>query len=771
MKVFSSLLASMSLAVNVYAAVLTDGHVIVMPENPLPAERTAANELKMYLKESSGIDCSIVTGNPGAAVPAFYLGKAASGVELFAGSVLEELEDEEILVKTSPDGSVLLAGGGERGTLYAVYTFLEEAAGVRWLAPDCTVVPPAEVLEIPALNIRYRSPISVRSSDAAMFLPQSGNVFAARSRINGNSAPASHGGNVNMKRLGGAHSFERLVPDKWFYENNRDWFTDDFIIPSGNPELYALVDGRRVSGGGGQLCLTNPEVRKIVVHNASALIKWKKPHTTSYCVSQNDNQNFCRCPDCEAMAAELGSQTDLLLWFLNGVIEDLDKEFPGIQIETLAYQYTLPPPVSVIPHPNIRIRVCLIEAGTRAPFFAPENEAFRRIVEGWTQVSDNVSLWHYVPNFSNLGLLHPNFNSYQPNYSWFAEKGIKDVFSEDTAPGGSFGFFPELRAYLCAKLLWNPGLDPDVLKKEFIDGYYGKAAPYIAEYLSLYEDLLAAAPWAYLDCYELDTLKWCPYEALEYGSSLLDDAANAAAGDDAVASRVEILRTAHDWTILWRTENTPLRDFYRLAPVPGFASLRNGIEERLNNVAKTPGSRELFTHLGKNITQGLAALDNQLGTPWTPVQIPAELQYVPEDSLAMLNCDYIVSGTAVIKDHLAPQQQAKRLAMGNYNLAARITLPGTDEPFRVSAYAEVRLPQAVTNASGTAFICGYYFYGTNFGQMTRTYIDASELSNKGYALIPIGTIDTEFDQQIYFQGVNNPTVPEILVSRVWLVRE
>ena len=185
------------------------------------------------------------------------------------------------------------------------------------------------------------------------------------------------------------------------------------------------MDGRRVSGGGGQLCLTNPEVRKIVVHNASALIKWKKPHTTSYCVSQNDNQNFCRCPDCEAMAAELGSQTDLLLWFLNGVIEDLDKEFPGIQIETLAYQYTLPPPVSVIPHPNIRIRVCLIEAGTRAPFFAPENEAFRRIVEGWTQVSDNVSLWHYVPNFSNLGLLHPNFNSYQPNYSWFAEKGIE----------------------------------------------------------------------------------------------------------------------------------------------------------------------------------------------------------------------------------------------------------------------------------------------------------------------------------------------------------
>ena len=40
----------------------------------------------------------------------------------------------------------------------------------------------------------------------------------------------------------------------------------------------------------------------------------------------------------------------------------------------------------------------------------------------------------------------------------------------------------EMRAYLGARLMWNPDLDPDQLRREFFEAYYGKAALVMDEY-------------------------------------------------------------------------------------------------------------------------------------------------------------------------------------------------------------------------------------------------------------------------------------------------
>ena len=48
----------------------------------------------------------------------------------------------------------------------------------------------------------------------------------------------------------------------------------------------------------------------------------------------------------------------------------------------------------------------------------------------------------------------------------------------------------EMRTYLVSKLMWNPDLDMDSLQTAFIDGYYGKAAPYIRKYITLLEGAL-----------------------------------------------------------------------------------------------------------------------------------------------------------------------------------------------------------------------------------------------------------------------------------------
>ncbi|MBM4036087.1 MAG: DUF4838 domain-containing protein, partial [Planctomycetes bacterium] len=75
--------------------------------------------------------------------------------------------------------------------------------------------------------------------------------------------------------------------------------------------------------------------------------------------------------------------------------------------------------------------------------------------------------------------------------------------------------FAELKAWLLAKWLWNPDLPADPLLKDFFEGYYGAAAPFVREYfdgvhafygraiekpLRIFEDIRQSAiPDAFLD--------------------------------------------------------------------------------------------------------------------------------------------------------------------------------------------------------------------------------------------------------------------------------
>ena len=55
------------------------------------------------------------------------------------------------------------------------------------------------------------------------------------------------------------------------------------------------------------------------------------------------------------------------------------------------------------------------------------------------------------------------------------------------------GDFSEMRAYMIAKLMWNPELDTDSLMQTFMKGYYGAAAPYLYQYQKIMQGALLAS--------------------------------------------------------------------------------------------------------------------------------------------------------------------------------------------------------------------------------------------------------------------------------------
>ncbi len=111
---------------------MPDGRWAIVEADSAPEpERTAATELRNYLRRICGEWFEVVAeGALDGRRPAIYVGDTA-----FArrnGVRRASLAREEYIIRRVGK-SLILCGGGPRGTLYAVAEFLEDHGGVRWL--------------------------------------------------------------------------------------------------------------------------------------------------------------------------------------------------------------------------------------------------------------------------------------------------------------------------------------------------------------------------------------------------------------------------------------------------------------------------------------------------------------------------------------------------------------------------------------------------------------------------------------------------------------
>ncbi len=500
---------------------------IVLAVDASETERTAARELAFFLH--------IVTG---AEFPVAIDAGAADTSRLFVGLGAGKAADpgfpaglgaEEVYLATKGN-DLYLAGGGPRGTLYSVYTFLEDVVGCRWWTRTASSLPHRPTLTVGSLAIRYKSPFEYREPYwYEAFEP----IWAARNKTNGVQAGADddHGG--RQIYLGFVHTFYGLIPPDTYFATHPEWFSE--------------LEGKRTTKNA-QLCLTNEAMRRELVKSLRALLR-ANPKATIASVSQNDCQGFCTCPLCKAVDAEEGGPAGSLLRFVNAVAADLEAEFPNVAFDTLAYQYSRKPPRLVRPRPNVIVRLCSIECSFAKPLDAPANKAFFDDLKGWAAIAGRLYIWDYTTDFSHYIQPHPNYSVLAPNLRLFAAHSVRGVFEQGAYQ--SWGSeMAELRAWMLAKLLWNPNLDPDALRREFLQGYYGPAARGIEAYLSLLEGAVAASGDA-LGCYSPATAKFLSTDVLRKGWSLLESAEQKA-GLDEYKRRVRIARLPVAYVVLTR---------------------------------------------------------------------------------------------------------------------------------------------------------------------------------------------------------------------------
>ena len=134
---------------------------IVIPAGAIPAEVTAAEELRDSLRKISGAELEIVRDET--VSPAIFVGNSARAAAL-TGVDFSTLKPDEIILKRVGD-DLVLAGQRPRGSLYAVYEFLECFYGVRFWTADASLYPKQPAFALPE-NILPNTPNGTLKSTA-----------------------------------------------------------------------------------------------------------------------------------------------------------------------------------------------------------------------------------------------------------------------------------------------------------------------------------------------------------------------------------------------------------------------------------------------------------------------------------------------------------------------------------------------------------------------------------------------------------------------------
>ncbi|MBO7090225.1 MAG: hypothetical protein J6W23_00455, partial [Victivallales bacterium] len=200
------------------SAIVQAGRPVILPANPSQVEKTAVHELAFYLHKITG-DSFPVLNEPSNAPSAIFVGQTKAFQKAFPDIKLDKLPADSIVLK-SHDGNLYLAGHPQRGTLYAVYTFLEDFCGVRWWTSTEETVPHRPTIDIPKdLDIVYSPPLVCRET---FYKDAFSDVFSAKLKNNGHFAVTSPAYGDHMSIIGWCHTFAQFIPVEKYYKKHPD---------------------------------------------------------------------------------------------------------------------------------------------------------------------------------------------------------------------------------------------------------------------------------------------------------------------------------------------------------------------------------------------------------------------------------------------------------------------------------------------------------------------------------------------------------------------
>ena len=515
--------------------------IILVAQDAIAPERTAARELAAYLGKVTGTEFGIVTEGKQKSTPEAGQTLIAVGATHYARDmdINASLLGPEHWFMRRKANVLVLAGGRPRGTLYAVYHFLEDVVGVHWWSAWAEHVPDKPTLTIGPLD-RHGEPVFAQRAMAYTAAFSQDPRSAARNRINFHYCwpiPSEYGGESKYGPPNFCHTFcFYLPPTDALFKQHPEWFLMD---ADGKRKRFDEVQEN-------QLCLSNQAMREVFLAKLKDNINKSRNDPVPpiyFDVSPNDSPRFCQCEACQAVVkAKGGADAGLLLDFLNYLADHIQDEHPEIILGTLAYLNTEAVPRHIKARSNVAIRLCNTRSNYLEPI--PANGPFARLLSGWAKIADKVMVWDYHSSFCDMAAPMPLEHTFQPDLQLFLRHNVVSTLNDYRYPMHDELF--DFRMWVLVKLHEDPYQDVEPLIETFLNGFYGPAAPHLRGYLHTLEQASRAKPSAFNPGSTMAALRYLDLPFLRQAQALFVQAEAAVKDSPVLVQRVRHARMGVD---------------------------------------------------------------------------------------------------------------------------------------------------------------------------------------------------------------------------------
>ncbi len=422
-------------------------YTVVYPENATDAGKYAADEFVSYIHASTGIHLKCATDNDSEAKYKIHIGKTSS----LPKKIVQKLTrmGEEGYYILCLDGNLYITGNGERGTLYGVYSFLEEYVGVRYYTPDCERILKADKIDIPGdLDTHFVPTFDFRD---CFWYEALDAEFSAKQKINSCISR-------DLKNFGGGA----------LYDVNT---------------VHTISSLSKTSGT--VPCLSDDNVYNTVLESVK---KWlaDNPKETVISISLGEeNYKSCDCQKCVDTNKKESTSLGSYIVFINKIANGIKEEHPNVYVDTLISADDPKAPKLSVPADNVIIRLSSAEACFSHAVNECAANTIDEYITAWGKICKNLYVWDYTTNFMFYLCPFPNLYTIYDNIRFYAENNVKGLFEQGNYNCAS-GEFGELRTYLLSKLMWDPEMTEEEYRAymcDFLEGYYGDGWKYILEYI------------------------------------------------------------------------------------------------------------------------------------------------------------------------------------------------------------------------------------------------------------------------------------------------
>jgi len=543
----------------------------IVVQNPTKLMEFTANELQRFLREATGQMPAIVA-KPTDGATSLMLGDnsylRATGLDVANlptdGYYIRRIGHQIFLagVDSTTDfpAQNKWAQTYKRGTLNAVYDFLERFADARFFFPGemGTIVPDKGVLMLPpVIDILERPDMVGRT-----FMINAGKWYdddkyqgvkgfhlnLLRLRMQSNIIPFGHG----LSRLGYIERFGKT-----------------------HPEYFALMqDGRRNIDPdmqhSGHICF-NSGMREVIYQDVKAFLSGQSATITGalawgkcawnenaaapgyFSIMTQDWFYWCGCEKC-AKTAKVGrnygkdnqARSDYMWGFTSEIANRLTRDGVKGVVTQMAYL-----PYDLVPKCDIPQNV-LVQLGVTGPGKKNQQDDDKKIKDWVTKLNRKVSLWTYPGKSGNKAM--PGIPAMMHHYIGKYFQDRKDwIFGAFLNSDTDYYLFNYLNYYVFSKGTWNNSADLDVLLADHYQAMFGEGAPMMMAFYDELEKIWVDEITSNTVDSSLGPVTTLPNdidiwakiyspERLSYFDGLFDQAEKAAASSTGALKRIRFMR-------------------------------------------------------------------------------------------------------------------------------------------------------------------------------------------------------------------------------------